>query len=206
MMDWLRKTGCWITVMGLLGVGLMAGGCRSSEAVYSDVPVAAYTGRIDSAADTLVLHVGDLVTIHLPDAAQPFEDRVKEDGTITLPLIGSIVVVGKTARELGKQLREKYARLGIVIPAPREDFVYYVAGEVKSPGLQEYIGETTVTKAIQAAGDFTEFANKKKVKLIHPDGRYEVITDLLKAINPPHDPAVHPGDRIEVPRKWRFGF
>jgi hypothetical protein len=82
--------------------------------------------------------------------------------------------------------------------------VYYVGGEVRTPGPRIYMGETTVATAIQAAGDFTKAANKGRVKLIRFDGRSEtmVVVDLRKAIHPPNDPPVYPGDKIEVPRKW----
>ena len=152
-----------------------------------------------------MLQVGDLVTIHLPDGSPPFEDRVKEDGTITLPLIGSMAVVGKTARELGKQLRENYAKVGIVLPPRHEhDLSYDVAGEVKQSGPKAYLANRTVTKAIQAAGGFVEFANKNRIKLIHADGRTEIVNYSQAIKDPGLDRRVIPGDRIVVQRRVEF--
>ena len=90
-------------------------------------------------------------------------------------------------------------RLTVTVSSPQR--VFYVGGEVKQPGRQLYVGETTVTKAIQAAGDFTDFANHKKVKLIRQNG--EVVTvNCVKALqDPTSDPAVYPGDQIQVPRR-----
>lgn len=133
------------------------------------------------------------------------EQRINEDGTLTLPEVGVVIVTNKTVSELQKELtalyREYYPNLEVlVVPKGR---LYYVGGEVRSRGPKEYVGKTTVSTAIQAAGDFTEAANKK-VKLIRSDGRSKtvVVVDLRNAIQPPNDPPVYPGDRIDVPRKW----
>jgi protein involved in polysaccharide export with SLBB domain len=64
------------------------------------------------------------------------------------------------------------------------------------------VGKTTVTTAIQAAGDFTEFANKKKVWLTRP-GQKPVRVNVIDALkDPAKDLTVFPGDRIDVPRRW----
>ena len=76
------------------------------------------------------------------------------------------------------------------------DLIYYVRGEVKQPGREIYVGETTVTKAITSAGDFTDFASHN-VKLIRANG--EVIkVNVDKALEDPTlDPQVYPGDQID---------
>ena len=92
----------------------------------------------------------------------------------------------------------------ITITNASDQRVYYVGGQVKQPGRQVYIGETTVTKAIQSAGDFTDFADGRRVKLMRANG--EVLeVDCLKLHSP--DPPVYPGDKIDVPqRSWRNWF
>ena len=82
-----------------------------------------------------------------------------------------------------------------------------VQGEVKTPNdnISCYQG-TTVLKAIQAAGGFTDFANKKKVKLIQilsqSLGQTERRTvNCEKAMEDPElDLPIHPGDKIIVSR------
>lgn len=78
--------------------------------------------------------------------------------------------------------------------------VYYVGGQVAHPGPEEYLGDTTVTRAIQAAGDFTPFASHK-VWLDRADGtRIRVNVDkALRDAN--QDPPVFAGDQINVPRR-----
>ena len=60
----------------------------------------------------------------------------------------------------------------------------------------------TVLKAIASAGGFTDFANKKKVKLTRVDGR-TVYRQLRQGAgrDPELDLEVYPGDKIYVPRK-----
>ena len=64
-----------------------------------------------------------------------------------------------------------------------------------------YSGPITVTKAITSAGDFTEFANHKKVWLIRASGqRFKLNADKILAGEAP-DPPVYPGDQIYVERR-----
>jgi polysaccharide export outer membrane protein len=78
---------------------------------------------------------------------------------------------------------------------------YYVDGEVKSPARQIYNSRITVLKAIASAGGFTDFANKKKVKLTRVDGRTQIVNCPKALDNPRLDPEVYPGDKIQVPRR-----
>jgi protein involved in polysaccharide export with SLBB domain len=76
-----------------------------------------------------------------------------------------------------------------------------VRGEVRGPGRQFYLGYTTVLKAIASAGDFTDYAQRKKVSVTHLNGKKQII-NCIKAINDPRlDLPIYPGDIIYVPRK-----
>ena len=98
-----------------------------------------------------------------------------------------------------------YKRLTVTVSTERR--VYYVGGQVKGPGRQEYIGTITVTKAIQSAGDFTDFAAKTRVELTRADGRKVMVNCNKAAKDPSLDPPVYPGDKINVPlRGWRDIF
>jgi protein involved in polysaccharide export with SLBB domain len=61
-----------------------------------------------------------------------------------------------------------------------------------------------VSKAIAAAGGFTDFANKRSVKLIRRDGRSQKVNynkALAHPEQPELDPTVFPDDKIHVPRR-----
>ena len=155
------------------------------------------------------LHIGDTVTIvfsGLPPEAnmEPHEEPIKEDGSITLPDIGHVKAAGKTAGELQDLIHSMYVphlyRHLTITVRTSADRVYYVRGEVKTPGRQIYVGQMTVTKAITSAGDFTDYANRRKVWLTRSNGqRFKLNCASILAGEQP-DPPVFPGDQIEVAR------
>jgi polysaccharide export outer membrane protein len=192
---------------GLLAAALVFTGCTAPPTL-SDVgpgnPQAASLEPTNS--EVARFNVGETVSVifsGIPDPLEPHEEQIKEDGNITLPLIGSVTALGKTAGELQKEIHDLYVpkyyvRLNVVVKPG--DLIYYVRGEVKSPGRQLYVGETTVTKAITSAGDFTDFANHKVWLIRANDQRVRVSVD--KALEDPTlDLQVYPGDQIVVPRR-----
>jgi protein involved in polysaccharide export with SLBB domain len=152
--------------------------------------------------------VGDLVTVKfsgtIDQNLETHEERIKEDGTITLPYIVAVVAAGKTPGELQKEIHDRYVpdyykRLTVTVHG--EQRVYYVGGYVRQPGRQVYLGTTTVTKAIQSAGDFTDYADKRIVELTRRDGKRFTV-DCIKASKDPNlDLPVYPGDKIHVPMR-----
>jgi protein involved in polysaccharide export with SLBB domain len=61
----------------------------------------------------------------------------------------------------------------------------------------------TVLRAIQSAGDFTYFANRKKIKLIRENSqKFEI--NRYKAIEDPtqYDLPVYPNDQIIVHKRY----
>lgn len=171
---------------------------------------ASNSGQSGTYADKL--HVGETVIITLtgaPDQTQVStagqSQTIKEDGTVTLPLIGSVPAAGKTPGQLQNDIQNLYVPkyyVRLTVTVTPQDRVYYVGGEVTKPGVIEYWGQTTVTKAIQAAGDFNDFANKKKVWLTRANGE-RIKVNCVKALeDPAQDPPVYPGDQIQVPRRY----
>jgi polysaccharide export outer membrane protein len=162
---------------------------------------------MDGPSNVARFHVGDTVTVTLtglPEVIEPHSEPIKEDGTITMPNIGHVQAAGKTAGELQNEIYGLYVPTvyrHVTVTVNTGDRVYYVTGEVKQPGRQLYAGQMTVTKAITTAGDFTDFANHKKVWLIRANGqRLRVNCD--KAIqDASQDPLVYPNDQVQVPRR-----
>ncbi len=55
--------------------------------------------------------IGDLVVVNLsglPETIPPHEERIKEDGTITLPYIGAVKAAEKTPGELQNEIHDLY--------------------------------------------------------------------------------------------------
>lgn len=155
-----------------------------------------------------VIQPGEAITITLSDlpmGVQPIEERVKEDGTITLLQNQTFTAAGKSRRQLEQEIRERYVpkfyrNMTVSVQQQENTRFYFVGGEVRNPGRQVYLGPMTVLKAIQSCGDFTDFANRRKVQLFRSNGTMETINAKRALQDPSLDLPVYPGDRIHVPR------
>jgi polysaccharide biosynthesis/export protein VpsN len=198
-------------VCGALLTGCLLGGRQAEEPSFSDGSLQSGTNdAMQFVTNVLRFRVGDQVAIMFSgplEPIQPHEERIKEDGTITLPLVGSVTAAGKSPGELQKEIHDLYVpkyyvpgRLTVTVRS--QELVFYVGGEVKNEGPKMYVGETTVTKAIQAAGGFSEYANKKKVKLTRAGAKKPITVNCIDAQkDSSKDPQVFPGDKIDVPRR-----
>jgi protein involved in polysaccharide export with SLBB domain len=217
------KLGRWIIGLFLAAAGVFLQGCETTETwdQFAEVPggaTAPLAGSSNANANTggatapnneesmEVFRVGDSLNIIFSDtpvAIAPFRERVKEDGTITLIHNKTFTVLGKTRGQLEKEIRARYVPatyVNLTVTVEQPERLYWIGGEVKRPDRYAYLPNTTVLKAIQSAGDFTDFANKKKVKVTRADGRESVIDCIKAQRNPRYDLQVLPGDRIHVPR------
>lgn len=189
--------------LALLLVALGLSGCASPT------PPGLMEGPTGSQGVLPVLNVGDTVTVTLsdiPEPPTPEEKPIQSDGTISMPTIGRVQAAGKTPGELEDYIKSLYVpkiyvHLAVTVQTSSHR-VYFVRGEVKTPNQIEYLGPTTVTKAITSAGDFTDFADRKHVVLIRTDNRHFTLNcrRILDGKDP--DPPIFPGDQIEVPRRW----
>ena len=156
-----------------------------------------------------MLRVGDSLTITFTDTPVPiptFDEKIKDDGTITLTLNQTFKADGKSRGDLEKEIRARYVPnyykiMTVSVKQQENTRWYYVDGEVKMPNRQMYAGRITVLRAIASANGFTDFANKKKVKLTRVNG-HTVTVNCVKALDHPEmDLEVFPGDKIHVPRR-----
>lgn len=186
----------------LLVAALAITGCQTPDAGVGA------TKSVPAPVSTEMFNVGDLVVVTfsgIESPIAPHEERIKEDGTITLTYIGSIKAVGRTPGELQRDIRTQYItnkiyteNLNVTVKASERFF--FVGGQVRSPNRYLYAEGMTVLKAIQSAGDFNEFAKRTKVQVTRGDGR-TIIVNCKKAIDRPElDIPIFPGDRINVPR------
>jgi protein involved in polysaccharide export with SLBB domain len=157
------------------------------------------------------LRIGDMIKVELsggPEVTPPSEQVIHEDGTINLAFIGRITANGKSPSQLEKEITDKYVpayytHLSVTVTAMARFF--FVGGQVTGGGNGGrilYTGPITVLGAIQAAGDFTPFAVRKKVQIIRSGSKkieYENCVEALK--HPELDLPVYPGDMIQVGRR-----
>jgi polysaccharide export outer membrane protein len=105
----------------------------------------------------------DLLSIRVDEDPKLNGDRrVSEDGTVNLPLIGDVPVVGKTPGEITqvvkKLLEDKYmqrASVDVQVTEFRSRPIA-VIGAVKQPGNLGFSGHWTVLEALTAAGGLSE--------------------------------------------------
>jgi protein involved in polysaccharide export with SLBB domain len=140
--------------------------------------------------------------------------RVNDNGELEVPYIGLVAAQGKTCRELAYNIKsalekEYYYHATVILAVDKVSEKargkVYVYGAVKSQGPQEIPSDETytVSKAIIRAGGFGDFADKRKVKLTHKDGR-DLVVDLKRVIEQGHtedDVVVQPDDQIYVPQR-----
>jgi len=203
--------GRWGVNCGLLLIFLISAGCGTLGREDASPGAAGGTNNpaafvSDPTAATDKLRIGDGLRVDFSGLSvliPSHEEQIKDDGTITLPLIGMVQAAGKTAAELQREIwslyvPKYYVKLTVVVRTAER--FYYVGGEVKMPNRQAYVGGVTVLKAIQSAGDFTDFANKKRVRLMRVNGKIEIIDCNKARKNPKLDLPIYPGDTIHVDR------
>jgi protein involved in polysaccharide export with SLBB domain len=131
-------------------------------------PAARAEGKAGPQSSTDLLKVGDLLNIDFSGSSEPptpkHEERIKEDGNITLPFLGPIQAAGKTRGQLQEEIHAAYVpkyyqRLTVIVKS--ESRFFYVEGMVKNSGLYPQMGDLTVLLCIAAAGDFNELAKRR---------------------------------------------
>jgi polysaccharide export outer membrane protein len=151
--------------------------------------------------------IGDRIQIDFIDSVgmpPTWQQTVREDGTITLPLNQTVSAVGLRKGELEAAIRDVYVprilrRLTVNVRAERR--VYFVSGEVKQPGDKEHTGQMTALRAIASAGDFTDFANKSKIDIFRTNGEKIRLNGKAALKDPSKDVPVYAGDRVHVYRR-----
>lgn len=134
---------------------------------------------------------------------------VSHEGTIELPVIGRIRAAGLSPRQLSDNIVEQMSRYRINITQASVTLTeyqrnkIYVNGQVAVPGAYSFEVIPNLWKIIQEAGGPIETADLKRVTVIRPKPRGNVIVvDLTKFFENgdlSQLPSVYGGDTIYVP-------
>lgn len=106
--------------------------------------------------------------------------RVTADGTLRLPLVGAIGVVGLTMDELEREVNARFMqrvqgiRISVVLEEQAPRFLY-VVGEVEQPGRVQLTGPTSVTQAIALAGGWRNGGNLRQVVVFRRDQNWRLM-------------------------------
>jgi len=179
----------------------------SSRSESSDDVATAGTSTGSYGIDDLIRE-GDFINVTLAGVPQGeaglFNEKVDENGNISMPHIGAFRAEGLTTAQLKEKIEAMY-RLAKIYENPNITVVNQqarfvtITGEVRSPQRIFHAKDLTVLGAIATCGGFTNFADRDSVKVSRGD---QVIKfNAKEAIrDPSKDIAVLPDDKIQVPR------
>jgi protein involved in polysaccharide export with SLBB domain len=193
-----------LALLNVVAVCVVLTGCGTTGTSTSSNSA----GSMPAATQTSdVMRVGDKIDIRLsgtPDQGSYASVQIPPSGDITMDLLsGTFRAAGKTPSELAADLvaaykSQKIYTSPVVNVIPEERFIN-VGGDVRSPSRVVYSPDSTLMSTINSCGGFTEYANRRSVRIIR--GSQVIVVDCVKAIQTPGaDPAVFPGDQIYVSR------
>jgi len=144
------------------------------------------------------------------------QERVNDEGNVTLPLIGPLQVAGLTPQEaeqlIAAKLGEEYLQnpqVNIFVSEYASQKVT-VTGQVKKPGVFPVAGRTTLMQAIALAGGLDDVAKKEEVVVFRkqPTGSVSAYVVNMASIEEGKltDPVIVGDDRIMVPKSGAAVF
>ncbi len=162
------------------------------------------------AAERTTLGPGDVFHLQIVGEKDlPEEYQVASDGTVDLPYIHTLEVVGLEPQEVARLIRKRLIEEKILTdPAVVVSVKEYVSkrvtllGEVQKPGSFPLTPGLTLIQAVSQAGGLTSIANKQQLNLTRNTkggGTTTVVIDI-EAITDGESPDIplQPGDRIYV--------
>lgn len=182
-------------------------------------------------AGTYIIGPGDIMSLDIFDAPELSQRRLEvlNDGSITIPLVGSVRVEGMTINTVRKKLKKLLGKLllrpeiTLTLSTPRPIRIALM-GEIEQPGLytlgkRENLGTAgaprvsveglpTVVDAIQKGGGITNMAKLDEIilqrkipgdKLEYAETKLDLI-DLMFNGNQTQNPYLRDGDIIKILR------
>jgi protein involved in polysaccharide export with SLBB domain len=181
------------------------------------------TTRMDALDEKHKLGSGDRLSFRIMedqvDTSEPLEPKglvVADTGDLEVPYIGRVPAAGKSCKQLAQEIKaalekEYYYQATVIIAVElkaRSTGKVYVVGQVRQTGPVEMPGdeELTLSKAVLRAGGFTDYADKRHVKVTRkvdgePGGSKTITVDLNQVLEEGRtdkDMLLEPGDTVFV--------
>jgi protein involved in polysaccharide export with SLBB domain len=174
---------------------------------------------IDQLDNQTSIQIGDQLTFRILEDEDPATLlTVSDSGQVQVPYVGSVMAMNRTPRDLAYQIKRAlesnlYKKATVMISVERRTVRspgrIYLTGEIARPGPLELRANESLTlaQAILESGGFSDFANKRKVKLVRasaPKTEIKVI-DVAAIVTQGRadlDVALKPGDVIVVPARF----
>ncbi len=197
-----------VTLALLMAVVLVGAGCKTAE-------VSTLTEEDTRPFLAVGVQPGDVLRINFPAApSMNAVQQVQPDGTIALPLAGTLAVKGKSPAAIEKEVLKAYDAQLVVkevsISVESIGFSVFVQGAVLRPGKVPCRQSMTVLEAISEAGGFAEGrANLKSIKVVRQQEDQSTRTfvlDLQKTLRGEAAQPFYlrPSDVVYVPERFAF--
>jgi len=207
-----------VLCLGVPVCSLIAAGETNGPAFLTDT-----VRSMDSLDNHQKLGPGDRITFRvIEDQDPPRTLLITDSGDLEVPYLGLVHAAGKTSQELALQIkrlleRNLYYKATVMISAEtinktRVTGKVYVTGQVRNSGGYDVpAGETlTVSRAILMACGFSDFSDKRNVRLIRKSSAGEQtriinVQEIWEKGRLAQDTVVQAGDLVVVPErlvKW----
>ena len=166
---------------------------------------------VDTDDTKRALQKGDRIEIFLQGIPVPYEikDVIDSHGKVNLPLIENVMIAGMTTYDAEKLIEKSYVDGGyyrkievsiVALSVVAKMDAVFVGGEIRRPGTYPLSAHLTLTRAIIAAGGYTDFAKRRKVQVTHRNGKSEMFDTKRIEDGKDMDPVIKAGDVIKVHR------
>ncbi len=151
--------------------------------------------------DTRLQDLINAVDARFGNGGQSRLATVSPDGTIQLPMIGSVPAIGLSLDELGREINMRYRSQiqGLAVTAvlvERAPTFVYVLGEVDEPGEFEFTGPTSAMQAIALAGGWNPGGNLRQIVVFRRDQNWKLMAVRLDLSGGLHGQQPLPSDEI----------
>lgn len=124
-----------------------------------------------------IINPGDVISVKVWDEAEISKEQllVRPDGRIGLPIVGEVVVAGKTIKDAEVAIEKRLSSYMLDKPSVTVSTEalngnsVYVLGKVARPGQFIIYGRMDVMQALALAGGTTTFADLNSIKILRRD-------------------------------------
>ncbi len=196
----------------MIAVCLAIVGSMGSIAGCKDPPPSQYPTQKYHVEDT-TLGPGDIFEVRVFNQEEMSNTySVSSQGTIQFPLIGDVMVSGKTPEQVELDIRERLSdgylknpQVSILVKEIRSRKVS-VFGQVRRPGTLSFSDGMTIVEAVSQAGGFTGMAKKNGVRVTRRSSDQKEMKYTVPVEKIGKGAAANfwlrPGDVIFVPERW----
>ena len=206
-----REILSFIVGSSLVAIGL----AQTSESPEAPVLASAKPPLAIVVSPQYVLRQGDVVQVRVfQEEDLTTISRIGRDGSITMPLLGSVKVVSNSLETATVLIHDLLAKDYLVNPQVTLNITefakrrYTVLGQVQHPGTFEMPADDSVSllQAIATAGGYTRIGNPRKITVMRTVGRQNNVLQLdaeAMALEKTHKPfEILPDDVVVVGEKW----